>query len=101
MAIHLPQHREHYVHDQVQAGRYMTEEDALAALAEETTTYRDRLPELVRKHEGQFVLIKGQNVEGVFNNRSAALILLCHLSRDTLRYAHEFTQHQLLGRLVA
>jgi hypothetical protein len=40
-------------------------------------------------------------VEGVFNNRSAALILLCHLSRDTLRYAHEFTQHQLLGRLVA
>jgi hypothetical protein len=51
----------------------MTEDDALAALAEERATYRDRLPELVRKHEGRFALIKGQNVIGVFSDRSAAL----------------------------
>jgi hypothetical protein len=51
----------------------MTEEDALAALAEERASYRDRLPELVRKHEGRFVLIKGQNVIGVFSDRSTAL----------------------------
>jgi hypothetical protein len=48
-------------------------EDAFAALAEERATYRDRLPELMREHEGQFVLIKGQNVVGVFCDRSAAL----------------------------
>jgi hypothetical protein len=73
MAIHLPEHREHYVHDQVQAGRYTTDQDALAALAEERATYFDRLPELVREHEGRFVLIKGQNVAGVFCDHSAAL----------------------------
>jgi hypothetical protein len=48
-------------------------EDALAELAEERATYRDRLPELVREHEGRFVLIKGQNLVGVFSDRSAAL----------------------------
>ena len=48
-------------------------EDALAALAEERATFIDRLPELVKRHEGQFVLIKGQNVVGVFSDRSAAL----------------------------
>jgi hypothetical protein len=32
---------------------------------------------------------------------TATLILLCHLGRDTFRHAHEFTQHQFLGCLVA
>jgi hypothetical protein len=49
------------------------DEDALAALAEERATYRDHRSELVREHEGQFVLIKGHNVVGVFSDRSAAL----------------------------
>ena len=47
--------------------------DALAVLAEERMAYRDRLPELVRAHEGQFVLIKGQNVIGVFGDHAEAL----------------------------
>jgi hypothetical protein len=48
-------------------------DDALTALAEERATYRDRLPELLAKHEGRFVLIKGPSVVGIFSNRSAAL----------------------------
>jgi hypothetical protein len=48
-------------------------EDPLAELAEERATYFDRLPELVREHEGRFVLIKGHNVVGVFSDHSTAL----------------------------
>jgi Arc/MetJ-type ribon-helix-helix transcriptional regulator len=29
MTIHLPEHLERYVHDQVQAGRYLTEQDVI------------------------------------------------------------------------
>ncbi len=29
MTIHLPEHLERYVHDQVQAGRYLTEDDVI------------------------------------------------------------------------
>jgi hypothetical protein len=52
------------------------EDDAdvsVAALAEEIATYRSRLPELLREHEGQFVLIKGAEIAGIFPDRSAAL----------------------------
>jgi hypothetical protein len=42
-------------------------------LADERTTYGDRLSELVREHEGRFVLIKGHDVVGVFGDRSEAL----------------------------
>lgn len=48
-------------------------EGALAALAEEMATYRDRLPELLAEGEGRFVLIKGREVVGIFPDRSAAL----------------------------
>ena len=47
--------------------------DALAVLAEERTTYRNSLPELVRAHAGQYVLIKGQNVIDVFSDHAEAL----------------------------
>jgi hypothetical protein len=47
--------------------------DPLAALAEERATYDDRLPELLRQHEGRFVLIKGKDIAGLFGDRSAAL----------------------------
>jgi hypothetical protein len=46
---------------------------ALAVLAEEMATYRDRLPELLRGQEGEYVLIKGADVVGVFHDRSRAL----------------------------
>ena len=46
---------------------------ALAALAQEMATYRDHLPELLRRQEGQYVLIKGSDVGGVFRDRSEAL----------------------------
>ena len=48
-------------------------EVALAALAQEMATYRDHLPELLRRQEGQYVLIKGSDVGGVFRDRSEGL----------------------------
>jgi hypothetical protein len=45
---------------------------ALAVLAEEMATYRDRLPELLGR-QGQYVLIRGDEVGGVFQDRSEAL----------------------------
>jgi hypothetical protein len=46
---------------------------ALDALAEEMATYHVHQAELLREHEGQYVLIKGSEVVGVFHDRSAAL----------------------------
>jgi len=48
-------------------------EDALSVLAEEIAVYRLLLPELLRDHEGQYVLVKGTEVIGVFPDRSQAL----------------------------
>jgi hypothetical protein len=48
-------------------------EVALALLADEMATYRDHLPELLPGREGQYVLIKGPEVVGVFHDRSEAL----------------------------
>jgi hypothetical protein len=49
------------------------EEEPLTILAEERTAYRRLLPELLRDHEGQYVLIKGTESFGVFPDRSQAL----------------------------
>jgi hypothetical protein len=46
--------------------------DRLAEIAQEIATYRVRLPELLA-HEGEFVLIKGDQVIGFFEDFSAAL----------------------------
>jgi hypothetical protein len=46
---------------------------SIASLTEEMATFRDRLPELLREHDGEFVLIKGTEIAGVFSDRSAAL----------------------------
>jgi hypothetical protein len=43
-----------------------------APLATELLTYRDHLDELL-KHEGQFVVIKGNSVLGYYRDRKAAL----------------------------
>lgn len=48
-------------------------DDPLAAMAEERETFRRRLPELLGKHDGQFVLIHGRDVLGVFDDRASAL----------------------------
>lgn len=48
-------------------------EVALHLLAEEMITYRDHLPGLLQGQQGQYVLIKGTNVVGVFRDRSEAL----------------------------
>jgi len=45
----------------------------LAALTKETMAYRAQLPRLLRKHRGQFVLIKGDEIAGIFPDRSRAL----------------------------
>jgi hypothetical protein len=47
--------------------------DPLAPIAQEIATYRARLPDLVREHEGEFVLIKGSNIIGFFPDETSAL----------------------------
>ncbi len=46
--------------------------DPVAEIAQEIATYRSRLPELLA-HEGQFVLIKGDQVIGFFEDDSEAI----------------------------
>ena len=46
--------------------------DRLAEIAQEIATYRARLPEFLA-HEGQFVLIKGDQIIGFYADFSAAL----------------------------
>jgi hypothetical protein len=46
---------------------------SVAALAEEMATYRRCLPELLREHQGEFVLIKGTEIAGIFPDLSAGL----------------------------
>jgi hypothetical protein len=48
-------------------------EVALHMLAEEMATYRAHLPGLLQGQQSQYVLIKGTDVVGVFNDRSEAL----------------------------
>lgn len=48
-------------------------ENALAFLAEEMATFRVQLPELIERHEAEYVLIKGTQVVGLFHDRSQAL----------------------------
>ncbi len=50
----------------------MLEGGARAPLASELITYRDRLDELLR-HEGQYVVIKGQEIAGYFRTRRSAI----------------------------
>jgi hypothetical protein len=45
---------------------------SVEAIAEEIATYRARLPEMVREHEGEIVLIKGTDVVGFFPDDSSA-----------------------------
>jgi hypothetical protein len=45
----------------------------LAALAIEMAAYHAHLPRLLREHGGEFVLIKGDDIVGVFADRSSAL----------------------------
>jgi hypothetical protein len=47
-------------------------ENPVAAIAEEIATYRSRPPELLA-HEGQFVLIKGDQIIGFFDDDSEAI----------------------------
>ena len=49
----------------------MVKSDGRPSLVEELTTYRDRLPELLR-HEGAYVVIKGQEYK-ILPDREAAL----------------------------
>jgi hypothetical protein len=49
----------------------MVKSDGRPSLVEELTTYRDRLPELLR-HEGKYVVIKGKEYE-ILPDREAAL----------------------------
>jgi hypothetical protein len=49
----------------------MVESDGRPSLAEELTTYRDRLPELLQ-HEGAYVVIKGKTYK-ILPDREAAL----------------------------
>lgn len=45
--------------------------DPLAHIAQEIATYKSRLPELLA-HEGKYVLIKGDQVIGFFDDSQAA-----------------------------
>ena len=44
-----------------------------APLARELVTFRDRLDEMVKDHEGKFVVIKGDRIVGYHRSREAAL----------------------------
>ncbi len=50
----------------------MLEGGAKAPLATELVTYRDRLDELLQ-HEGEYVVIKGQEIAGYFRDRRSAV----------------------------
>jgi hypothetical protein len=50
----------------------LIEDDGHPSLAEELTTYRDRLTELMRD-EGKYVLIKGREVIGIYPDGQQAL----------------------------
>jgi hypothetical protein len=50
----------------------MAQHDNVDALADELVTYRDHLKDLL-KNKGQFVLIKGHEVIGIFGARDDAL----------------------------
>jgi hypothetical protein len=58
---------------QDRASQSATDDGGLAELADEMATYQERLPDLLRDRPGDFVLIKGREVAGVFPDRSAAL----------------------------
>ena len=47
--------------------------EALAPLAQEIAVYKAHQPRLLREHAGQFVLIKADQIVGVFPDRSSAL----------------------------
>ncbi len=68
MTIHLPEHLERYVHDQVQAGRYLTEHDVICDALERhrqaeptpanATAQPELTPEEVAEQELQRRLLK-------------------------------------------
>jgi hypothetical protein len=45
---------------------------SVEAIAEEIATYRARLSEMVEGHDGEFVLIKGNEIVGFFPDESSA-----------------------------
>ncbi len=45
---------------------------SVEAIAEEIATYRARLPEMVKEHDGEIVLIKGNQIVGFFADESSA-----------------------------
>ena len=45
----------------------------LAALAREMAAYHAHLPRLLREHGGEFALINGDDIVGIFADRSSAL----------------------------
>src|SRR4051794_13292411 len=69
----------------------MIADDGAASLADELATYHDRLQELLR-HEGQYVLIKGHEVIGIYPDREQAL----HEAVDRFR-----TEPVLVKQIVA
>jgi hypothetical protein len=46
---------------------------SLDAMAAEIATYKARLPEMAREHEGEYVLIKGTEVVGFFPDDPSAM----------------------------
>ena len=68
MTIHLPEHLERYVHDQVQAGRYSTENEVISAALErhrqaeqtpaKTTCQPEMTPEEIADQELQRRLLE-------------------------------------------
>lgn len=50
----------------------LTDQEKLALLQKELDFYNSRHAELLKQHEGKFVLIKDQSVIGVFDNDQAA-----------------------------
>jgi hypothetical protein len=58
--------------DAVPPQRNGEREDPVAEIAQEIATYRARLPELLA-HEGEFVLIKGDQVIGFYSDQSEAI----------------------------
>ena len=46
---------------------------SIDAIAEEIATYKARLPEMAHEHEGEYVLIKGNEVVGFYPDDASAI----------------------------
>jgi hypothetical protein len=66
-------------------------------MIDEMVTYRDRLPELL-KDEGKYVLIKGTEVVGIFENYEEAIKQAIDRFRDAPVFIKQIAQKEIMAQ---